>query len=72
MKFVLKRIKSENQNSPDYKGFFRTPRGDFYVVGYLKKLSSDMDLNIIIIDDDLLKNKFILKDYLEWRQTQKN
>jgi hypothetical protein len=72
MKFVLKRIKSENQNSPDYKGFFRTQRGDFYVVGYLKKLSSDMDLNIIIIDDDLLKNKFILKDYLEWRQTQKN
>lgn len=69
-KIYLKRIKKfqPNPNQPDYEGFFRTKNGDFYVIGYLKDLSSNLDLTIKkVVSEELKKNKFLLKKYSEWR-----
>lgn len=70
-KIKLRRIKvdlSEKvQTTPDYEGFFSSPRGDFYVVGWLHTLSSDLDLNIETVNEIFLKNKFNSKKYFEWK-----
>lgn len=77
-KIYLKRIKtdlaikSSSFRVPDYEGFFRGSNGDFAVVGWLKPLSSDLDLTFSKIDDEYLKNKFNLAKYQEWRFLQKN
>jgi hypothetical protein len=70
-KIKLTRIKTDlstkTQNIPDYDGFFNGQNGDFYVVGWLRNLSSDLDLNIQKVDGDFLKNKFNLKKYSDWK-----
>lgn len=70
MKVKLERIKRvnlpKNMKAPDYDGFFRTPRGDFYVVGWLKDLSSDMDLKITKVDNEFNENMFNRKRYAKW------
>ncbi len=70
MKFKLKRIKrptlAKNPKAPDYDAIFETPRGRFYALGWLKDLSSDMDIKITLIDTEWLKNKYNMKRYNEW------
>lgn len=70
MKIKLKRIKrvalAKNTQVPDYDGFFRTARGDFYMLGWLKDLSSDIDLKISKVDDEFLKNKFNRQKFADW------
>lgn len=70
MKFTLKRIKSvvvpKSTLAPDYQAFFRTPRGDFYVVGWLKDSSSDINLKIQKVDEKFLLNKFNRREYASW------
>ena len=69
-KISLKRIKnltSKKPTVPDYDGFFKGKNGDFYVVGYLHSLSSDLDLTIQIVDDVFLINKFNNKKYFAWK-----
>lgn len=76
MRIHLKRIKGDLINKgvnrmPDYDGFFRTEKGDFSAVGWLKPLSSDLDLTITKVDAKYLENKFNLRKYSIWRDTQK-
>lgn len=74
LKYTLNRIKKIEANSkqPDYEGFFRTPRGDFYVIGYLKPLNSNLTITTKkVVKSDLENNRFFLKKYSEWRATKK-
>jgi hypothetical protein len=69
MKIRLKRIKKSTPllpNVPDYESFFKGNKGKiFYVVGYLKPLSSDLDL---VIKEADLENHYQRKKYVEeWR-----
>lgn len=70
MKLKLKRIKrvgvAKNMQAPDYDGFFRTNRGEFYIVGWLKELSSDMDLKIDKVNEIFLENRFNRQKYADW------
>lgn len=70
MNIKLKRIKrvalAKNMQAPDYDGFFRTDRGEFYILGWLKELSSDMDLKISKVDEEFLKNKFNRQKFADW------
>lgn len=77
MKINLKRIKGDLINKgvnrmPDYEGFFRTEKGVFFAVGWLKPTSSDLDLTIKKVDEDFLKNSFNLKKYSLWIENLKN
>ena len=73
MKIKLKRQKNAgllNKTAfqvPAYKGFFRTKKGDYYVVGWLKELNSDLDLTITKVTKEWLnKNKWNMSDYAKW------
>jgi hypothetical protein len=75
MKFKFNRIKKPHlkpdSKRPDYEGFFRTPRGDFQVLGWLENLSSDMDVTIQKITPKFLENKYNLSNYSKWLSTIK-
>lgn len=52
---------------PAYKGFFRTKKGVFHVVGWLKETNSDLDLTITKVTEEWInKNKWNLSDYAKW------
>jgi len=78
MKIYLKRQKNAgilNKTAfqvPAYKGFFRTEKGDYFVIGWLKDNSSDLDLTITKVNEQWLnKNKWNMYDYSKWRETVK-
>jgi hypothetical protein len=65
-------VKEKSKNAhkvPDYEGFFRgKSNADFYVVGWLKELSSDLDLTVSNVDEDFLNaNKYNSKKYFDWK-----
>lgn len=73
MKIYLKRQKNAgilNKTAfqvPAYKGFFRTKKGDYFVIGWLKDNSSDLDLTITKVTEQWInKNKWNLSDYAKW------
>jgi hypothetical protein len=72
LKFELL-IKGNIDKLPDYEGFFSNKiNTDFYVVGWLKPLSSDLDIIITKVDDDFLNaNKFNRKKYFDWKYNKK-
>ena len=68
--FDFKRIKKPelkpDSKRPDYDGFFTTKKGNFYVLGWLENLSSDMKVRVEIVNDEFLKNTFNRKRYAKW------
>lgn len=77
MKIKLRRIKTLNVNklnpqTPDYEGFFVGNKNrDYYVLGWLKDLNSDLDLKISEVDEKFKSNKYNLRKYSKWLSSQK-
>lgn len=76
LRVKLKRIKKfkKTPNQPDYEGFFRTPRGDFHVLGFLKDLNSNLDLVISKVTAEKNSSSFFRENYNIWlrRNPKKN
>lgn len=72
MKIKLRRIKTIdvkklNPQTPDYEGFFVGNKNrDYYILGWLKGLNSDLDLKISEVDEEFKSNKYNLRKYSAW------
>ena len=73
MRVKFNRIKKPHlkpdSKRPDYEGFFRTQKVDFQMLGWLKNISSDMDVTIKKVTPEFLENKFNLSKYSSWLKT---
>jgi hypothetical protein len=71
MKSTLNKIKKDlinaSPNAPDYEGFIKIENKYFYIKGWYKSVSSDLDLHFEFINDEWLnKNKFNSKKFTNW------
>jgi hypothetical protein len=76
MKVQLNRIKKDlinaSPNAPDYEGFTKIESKYFYVRGWYKSMSSDLDLYFQEINNEWIdKNKFNSSKFTNWLKNNK-
>lgn len=68
MKYIkLKRVKylGDKPNAPDYTGFSKSGNSYYKITGYIKNLTSDLDLSFKKIEIESL-NKWELIEFNKW------
>lgn len=76
MKALLNRIKKDllksGHNVPDYEGFIKIESKYFYIRGWLKPISADLDLYYEEINNEWIdKNKFNSSKFTNWLKYNK-
>lgn len=70
MKIQLNKIKKDlikaSPNAPDYEGFIKIESKYFYIRGWYKSISSDLDLYFQEINDEWIKNKYNATKFTNW------
>lgn len=74
MKTILKKIKKEilhaSPNAPDYEGFVKIDSKYFYIKGWYKSASSDLNLYFEEVNIEWTKNKFNSSKFTNWLNSE--